>query len=142
MSLPSWVDNGWLLPHKTSREEIANLLEIVDRELRDAAVTQISLDARLGMLYNAALKLADMALRGAGYRAAKGGSQHQHIIMSLPLTMGNDWKGAADSLDAARLLRNRADYESVGFATLQHLEELRSLVERLRGAVTARLTDP
>ena len=27
----SWVENGWLQPHSTSRKEITNLLGIVDR---------------------------------------------------------------------------------------------------------------
>jgi len=90
------------------------------------------------MLYNAALRLADIALRAAGYRAARGGSQHHRIIMSLPLTLGVEWTAAADALDATRVLRNRADYESVGFATQQQLEELRNIVLRLREAVIAR----
>ena len=138
MSLSSWAEDGWLQPHRTSGQEIANLLGIVDRELNDASVTQVSQDARLGMLYNAALRLADIALRAAGYRAARGGSQHHRVLMSLPLTMGAEWHKAADSLDATRVLRNRADYESVGFATQQQLEELRDIVLRLRDAVIAR----
>lgn len=58
--------------------------------------------------------------------------------MSLPLTMGAEWQKAADTLDATRVLRNRADYESVGFATQRQLEELRDIVLRLRDAVIAR----
>jgi len=135
MSLSSWVQNGWLKSHTSSPQEIANLLRIVDRELGDAAVEGISLDARLGMLYNAALKLADVALRSAGYRAATGGSQHHRIIMSLPFTVGADWEDVARTLDATRQLRNRADYESVGFATASHLDELRHIVHALRDAV-------
>ena len=59
MTLHDWEHNGWLKRHEASPGEIKNLLGIVERELRDAAVQGISLDARLGMLYNAALKLAD-----------------------------------------------------------------------------------
>lgn len=138
MGLSSWAENGWLQPHCSSGQEIANLLGIVERELHDASVSGISQDARLGMLYNAALRLADIALRAAGYRAARGGSQHHRILMSLPLTMGVEWQEAADALDATRVLRNRADYESVGFATQQQLQELRDIVLRLRDAVIAR----
>jgi hypothetical protein len=36
MTLQQWADNGWLEPHVTSPEEIANLLAIVDRDLADA----------------------------------------------------------------------------------------------------------
>ncbi len=30
MSLKDWVNNGWLREHKTSKQEILNLLEIVN----------------------------------------------------------------------------------------------------------------
>ena len=33
MSLQDWVRNAWLVPLKTSREEIQNLLGIVERDL-------------------------------------------------------------------------------------------------------------
>jgi hypothetical protein len=138
VSLADWADHGWLRPHNTSDQEIANLLAIVERELHDSAVTQISQDARLGMLYNAALKLGDVALRGSGYRVAGGTSQHHHILMSLSLTLGSEWGDTADTLDAMRVLRNRADYECVGFATEQELSELRAIVLRMREAVTTR----
>ena len=138
MSLASWAETGWLQTHTTSGQEMTNLLAIVDRELHDASVTEISQDAQLGMLYHAALRLADVALRGAGYRAARGGSQHHRIIMSLPFAIGAEWQETADALDATRVLRNRADYESVGFATQQQLEELRNIVLSLRDAVLAR----
>jgi len=45
MSLKQWADNGWLKPHKTSKEEIANLLAIVERDLADAANESISPDS-------------------------------------------------------------------------------------------------
>jgi hypothetical protein len=32
MSLKQWEDNGWLKPHRTSRKEIKNLLDIVEYE--------------------------------------------------------------------------------------------------------------
>ena len=46
MSLKQWADNGWLRPHQASRQEVADLLSIVDRDLDDAAKTAISADWR------------------------------------------------------------------------------------------------
>ena len=57
MTLGDWFKNGWLKRHTTSIEEIAELLAVVDRDLRDASVDEISLDWRFGIAYNAALKL-------------------------------------------------------------------------------------
>ena len=36
MSLQQWFDNGWLRQHETSKNEISDLLAIVDRDLKDA----------------------------------------------------------------------------------------------------------
>ena len=32
MTLQNWADNGWLRAHKTNKQEIQQLLEIVDRD--------------------------------------------------------------------------------------------------------------
>jgi len=37
-----WADNGWLTSHKTSTQEIGNLLAIVERDLKDAIEGGIS----------------------------------------------------------------------------------------------------
>lgn len=44
MSLQQWAVNGWLKAHKTSPQEIENLLAIVNRDLADAQSRQISAD--------------------------------------------------------------------------------------------------
>ena len=44
MSLKNWVDNGWLHSHKSSRQEIQNLLEIVDRDIKDSRQKGLSAD--------------------------------------------------------------------------------------------------
>jgi hypothetical protein len=36
MSFEDWVKNGWLDTHRSSREEIGNLLSIVERDLKDS----------------------------------------------------------------------------------------------------------
>jgi hypothetical protein len=48
MSLEQWAKNGWLRSHKTSRQEIAGLLAIVDRDLKDAG-GDISPDWKFGI---------------------------------------------------------------------------------------------
>ena len=35
MSLQDWLRSGWLIEHETSREEIADLLGVIDREVLD-----------------------------------------------------------------------------------------------------------
>lgn len=57
MSLTQWAENGWLRRHQTSRDEIDNLLKIVDRDVQDAREGGISYDWQFGIAYNAALKM-------------------------------------------------------------------------------------
>ena len=54
MSLQDWLDNNWLRKHKTSSQEINNLIEIVERDIQDAQRKEVSADWRFGIAYNAA----------------------------------------------------------------------------------------
>lgn len=134
MTLDDWLSHGWLRQHTTSPQEIRNLFRIVDRDVKDARSPSISLDAKLDMLYNAALRLADIALRQHGYRAAQE-RHHYRVITSIPFTLGDEWKEAAVFLQAIQKLRHRANYESVGVASEAEVDELREAVKDLRVAV-------
>jgi hypothetical protein len=120
---------------------LADLRAIVDRELRDSAIEGLSLDAQLGMLYNAALKLADIALRQAGYRSGRERA-HERTIGSLVLTLGEDWRPTMRLFDSIRLVRNRGDYESIGLATIGEVTELRAEVLRLLPIIIRLLDTP
>ncbi len=71
MSLETWLANGWLRKHETSKQEIRDLLNIVDRDLNDAG-RDLSADWRFGIAYNAVLKLCTVLLHASGYRPKEG----------------------------------------------------------------------
>ena len=96
MNLKQWADNGWLKAHTTSREEIGNLLAIVERDLADAE-RDISPDWRFGIAYNAALKLCTVLLNVVGYRASHG-LHHYRTLAALPLIFGERRKADSDYL--------------------------------------------
>jgi hypothetical protein len=54
MSLKDWLKSGWVVEHKTSPEEIRNLLGVADRDLADCHVEGLSSDWRMNIAYNAA----------------------------------------------------------------------------------------
>ena len=62
MSFAEWVNNGWLVAHRSSKQEIANLLGIVARDLRDGQAKDVSDDWRFAIAYIAALQAAWMQL--------------------------------------------------------------------------------
>ena len=53
MSLKNWRDNGWLTDHKTSPQEISDLLSVAERDLRDSSASGLSTVIQLFLdLYN------------------------------------------------------------------------------------------
>jgi len=136
MSLSQWAANGWLKPHRTSRQEIENLLGIVRRDLDDAATDAISDDWRFGIAYNAALKLCTILLYAEGYRPAQG-LAHYRSLQALPLILGESRKADADYLDACRAKRNAVEYDCAGGATSAEADELIAFARELQSVALA-----
>lgn len=133
MSLEQWANNGWLRPHQTSPQEIADLLGIVERDLADAE-GNISADWRFGIAYNAALKLCTILLQASGYRTEKT-LQHYRTIAALPLILGDQRNDDADYLEVCRRKRNTTEYDRAGAATEQDAKELIEFTKKLRADV-------
>ncbi|ORJ53141.1 hypothetical protein B5V00_16555 [Geothermobacter hydrogeniphilus] len=130
MTLKSWAENRWLRPHQSSRQEISDLLMIVDRDLRDARAG-VSDDWRFGIAYNAALKLCTILLHAEGYRPERT-LQHYRTIQALPLILGDSRKADADYLDACRAKRNIVEYDRIGAVSADEANELIGFAEEFR----------
>jgi uncharacterized protein (UPF0332 family) len=134
MSLADWVKNGWLRSHKTSKEEIRNLLEIVERDLKDATTKGISDDWKFGIAYNAALKLCTILLHSSGFRPEKN-LAHFRTLQALPLILGNKHNENADYLDTCRKKRNETEYDFAGNVSEDEVEELLNFCLELKTEV-------
>jgi hypothetical protein len=135
MTLKQWQNNGWLKSHRTSREEIENLLAIVDRDIQDASEGEISADWSFGIAYNAALKLCTILLYTEGYKAERN-LQHYRTIQALPLILGPERKDDADYLESCRAKRNIVEYDYIGGVTSDNALELIEFVKDLKVDVT------
>jgi hypothetical protein len=135
MSLSDWERNGWLTRHQTSRHEIRDLLQVVERDLADSAAEGLSADWRMNIAYNAALQAATAALAAAGYRASRD-SHHYRVIQSLSETVGADGSVVA-TFDAFRKKRNITGYERIGLVSDADAEAMRALAIKLRDEVIA-----
>ena len=133
MSLKQWESNGWLNLKNTSRDEIKNLLVIVERDLKDSC-EKVSTDWRFGIAYNAALKLCTILLRSEGYRPAHG-NQHYRTIMSIPEILGFEWQENAEYLNACRMKRNTLEYDYAGCVTNEDVDELHDFLKEFRQTV-------
>ena len=133
MSLRNWLDSGWLMEHKTSPEEIKNLLGVADRDLTDCQSVGLSADWRMNIAYNAALQAATAALAVCGYRASRD-SHHYRVIQSLAYTINAD-KKLITQFDKFRKKRNIGGYEQAGLVSDKEADEMISLGQQLREEV-------
>ena len=122
-TLENWLSEGRLRRLDSSRQEISDLLGVVDRDLKDADIEQLSTDRRFATAYNAVLQLASITLRACGYRT-RGAGHHWITFQMLPLVMGNDQQDRADYFNACRTKRNDADYDASGEISDAEVEEL------------------
>ena len=131
--MKDWVQYGWLSEHQSSRDEINNLLGLVDRDLRECQAKGLGSDWSFAIAYNAALQAATAALAAAGYRASRD-SHHYRVFQSLEYTIQADPK-LIRSLDAFRKKRNTSSYEMGGTISDKEAEEMANLAKGLRAQV-------
>ncbi len=140
MSLEQWLRNGWLQRRDPALPEIQKLLQVVARELSDARAIGISADGKFEHAYAAALQLCMVPLRAEGYQVPKGGARHKRTIDSLPYTLGEHWKEAADYIERCSRQRGVTVYEQIGVVSDEDADDLLSKAEQLRGEVVAWLS--
>jgi len=115
VSLKDWEKNGWIRRHKTSKQEILNLLHIAGRDLKDCKTKGLSNDWKLNIAYNSALQMATAALAARGYRPSHQ-AHHYRVIQSLAHTIKAD-SGLIIQMDAFRKKRNISDYDRAGLVS-------------------------
>lgn len=133
MTLSDWQNNGWLIPHQTSPEEIAKLLAVADRDLHDCQATGLSPDWKLNIAYNAALQTASAALAACGYRASRD-VHHYRVIQSLTQTIDAEIEIVVQ-FDQFRKKRNIGGYEQAGLISVQESNEMVELANELKEIV-------
>jgi hypothetical protein len=133
MTLTDWLANHWLVAHEPSREEIEDLLAVVERDLTDASIDTLSPDWRLGIAYNAALQLATLALAAAGFRPGRERA-HERTILSLRFTIGAA-PHLVDTIDGVRRKRNINNYERAGTSSPSEALEMYAITSELRNRV-------
>lgn len=137
MTLRKWVNEDRLQPHLTNKQEIQNLFKLVDRDLKDAKIKQLSTDRRFATAYNAALQLATIVIHAGGYRVKGGVGHHWVTILSFPDVMDKNQKTRSDYFNACRAKRNVTDYDRVGEISESDFEELLKEVLAFRKDVSS-----
>lgn len=115
----------------SSSIEIARLLEIADRDLRQAQIEALHLDTRFSLAYNAALQLATVTLRLHGIRVRKT-AFHQQTFGELSKHLPLGQESIAVYFDRARRKRNIVAYEQPGAVSQSEVAELVEYAQRFR----------
>jgi hypothetical protein len=116
------LENGWLKEHKPTSREIAELLAVADRALKDCEIPGLSSEGKLIMAHNAALQSSAAALAATGYRSGRE-TFHYYVIESLSFTLQMEGR-VIHRLHKLRRKRNISDYERPGTVTEQEAQEM------------------
>lgn len=130
MRLKDWLREERLAGHKTSRQEIADLLALSDRDLAACRTPGLVPDWRFSIAYNAASAACNAALAAAGYRT-RGTGHHRTVIESLAHTIGAD-KSTVTRFDRFRKKRNVSGYDRADAISDLEVKEMTALAEELR----------
>jgi hypothetical protein len=123
--------------HKTSHAEVDELRAVVDRDLKDAAIPQLSSDRRFSVAYNAVQQLGKMVLACKGYRVASSKTGHHATTFeALRLILDRKYEPLIDYFDTCRQKRNQVNYDQAGVISdaeaaeiVDRAAEFRTIVE-------------
>jgi hypothetical protein len=139
MNLSEWAKAGWLKPHAPTKQQVAAIFSVVDRDLEDSK-QRLSPDGRFNIAYNAALQLCSIVLLAEGWKPDKLHAHHR-TISSLPIILGKERQNDADYLDACRGKRNGLEYDAAGKVSSTEAKELREFAVELRELVIRWLSE-
>ena len=134
MNFETWLAEGRLRPHKTTKKEIHDLLGIAQRDIADAAVQGLSSDRRFLIAYEVALTLATIPLYSAGFET-HGRGHHWLTFRVLPDVIGSEFAELAEFFDLCRTKRNVGTYDRGGQVSETEVEELLAEVRTLQGII-------
>lgn len=97
---------------------------MVDRDLKDAAIKELSADRRFAVAYNAVLQQAKIVLACEGYRASSKPGHHATTLEAAGLILGTQHQALIDYFDTCRRMRNQVNYDVAGVASEAEAEEL------------------
>jgi hypothetical protein len=134
MNFERLLEQGRLRPHRTSRSEIQQLLRLVDRDLADAQVRDLSSDRRFLIAYEAILALATAPLYCSGYETY-GQGHHWITFQCLPDLLGDELRETASYFDLCRTKRNVSAYDRSGQISQAEAEEIISEASEFKSVV-------
>ena len=126
---------GRVRPHQTSRQELDDLRVLIERDLSDAGIEELSDDRRFATAYNAVLQLCKMAIACCGHRVASIPGHHQTTFEAAEVALGSAHHHILSYFDTCRRIRNRVDYDAAGVVSKTAADELVEKANEFRKSV-------
>jgi uncharacterized protein (UPF0332 family) len=127
------LSNKWIKKHSSTKQEIANLFAIIDRDIEQSQTPGLGPEWRFDIAYNSVIQSATAALAAAGYQAERA-NKHMRVLESLEFTIELDRK-RIDFFDKCRRKRNTAVYEQTGVVSDHEADEMIRQAKELRQQV-------
>ncbi|MCL1971811.1 MAG: hypothetical protein FWG57_02330 [Endomicrobia bacterium] len=140
MTLAKLLAANRLKKHKTSADEISNLLKVAERDIKDAKIEALSDDRRYATAYNAVLQAGKIALLCSGYDT-KGAGHHAAVFDAITDILGKKYEKTAIYFDSCRAKRNEVDYTGVFNVSSTEVAELIKEAETFKAEVKKWIED-
>ena len=96
MTWSDFVKRGLLQPQKFNERALAELWAVVERDLKDSKVEQLSNDRKFATAYSAALNVARISVAMAGYRILAKAGHHRTTFEAATVALGDDGASICD----------------------------------------------
>ncbi len=114
MSYQKLLKEGKIKPHRAMPEEIKDVLEVADRDLKFAKEAMAhNWDWAFAIAYNAALGASRAYMYEEGYRPASSES-HKTVWQFMLLTLAKEYHDSIRFFDRMRVKRNKNLYDQIG----------------------------
>jgi len=123
VGLENWFEQGKLLKHKTTKDEIDTIYGVVERNFKDASINGLSSDQKYILSYQAAFEAAAVLIKRHGYRPIKAG--HHYIIWQcLKEVLDKKYYSTILLFENAAKKRNKLNYDIAGLASEKEADEM------------------
>lgn len=122
-----------LVEYKATKNQIKDLFVLIQRDIKDSEIVQLSLDRKFISLYSAGYLLAIIILYVNGYRTR--GEAHHHTAFEVAKHFLPKESDVIEYFDRCRVLRNKTEYDRSGIISKSEIVTLRRKVGYFKNIV-------
>jgi uncharacterized protein YutE (UPF0331/DUF86 family) len=124
MNFKPWLDKGEIQKVVVTQQALNDLLRLVERDLKDSQIRELSADRRFATAYGAALNICSYLIRKEGYRVAGQIGHHRTTLQLAAEIAGPSAEPYISMFEIARRKRNKIDYDIADTVSEREVAEL------------------